>query len=143
MHGTCRTAARRSTLGVTEPAPDGAQSAKPVSEGDQTRTQTKPVAINEYKHTKPKPDAQQQCDVPDELGKFAFKLNQKLSPQDFYRLTAKARGRHELNKLPNHCHAAAPLLNQLRTHGAPIILPSTQPAGNIRKQLRKGAHASR
>ena len=54
MHRTRRTAARRPTLVVTDPAPDGAQFTKPVIDRDQTRTQPKPVTINEYKRTEQK-----------------------------------------------------------------------------------------
>ena len=141
MHRQRRLAARQPNLVVTATAPDRAQSPKPVIDVHQTQhKQTKPVNINKYQRSKTNLDAQTHSSVPDELGKFAFKLKEKLSPNDFYDLVAKIRGRHELNELLRHSHAAAPLLNHLRKHGAPVVLRPHHSTNHISKQLRKGAH---
>ena len=85
-------------------------------------------------HNRPSPA------VPDELGKSAFKIKKKLTAQQFYSLVDRTRGRYELEALLNSRHIAAPLLNHLRDHGAPVVLTEAPSPQRLRNQIIKGAH---
>ena len=84
--------------------------------------------------------AKDQGHTPNKLGKFAAKLNTKLSPREFYTLVDTTRGQYELNYITPSCHSAAPLINHMREHGAPVCLNTKLTADRLRLQIKKGAH---
>jgi hypothetical protein len=127
-------------LAVIEPAPDRARSlpSKLDHHHANSSQSTDTVEVKKYKNNTPL--AQDPDHTPDELGKSAAKLNTKLSPHEFYKLVDTTCGRYELNYMPPSCHSAAPLINHMREHGAPVCLNTTPSADRLRLQIKKGAH---
>lgn len=127
-------------LAVIEPAPDRARSLTFKLDHQHTSPSqsTDNVEVKTYKNNTPL--AQDPDHTPDELGKSAAKLNTKLSPHEFYTLVDTTRERYELNYMKPSCHSAAPLINHMREHGAPVCLNTTLSADRLRLQIKKGAH---
>ena len=131
------------TLATTNKAPDRAWSPNStlVAPGTVSRQHTtRPTRSKTSTRTKQKEHDRPLPAVPDELGKSAFKIKKKLTAQGFYSLVDRTRGRYKLEPLPHSRHKAAPLLNHLRDHGAPVVLTEAPSPQRLRKQILKGVH---
>ena len=104
------------SIAVIEAAPDRARSLPFQLDHNKTRQthSTDTSVVKTYNNNLKQ--ATEQGHTPNELGKFAAKLNTKLSPREFYKLVDTTRGRYELNYVPPDCHSAAPLINHMREH---------------------------
>ena len=124
-------------LAVIEPAPDRARSLTFNLDNHHTSPSQSPDNVEVKTYTNNAPLAQEPDHTPDELGKLAAKLNTKLSPREFYTLVDTTRGRYELNYITPSCHSAAPPINHMQEHGAPVCLNTTTTADRLCLQIKK------